>query len=436
MAILLLNSCHKLDEFVSSENLYNSHGHLHQTKNYSSDVVLKWMDMQLHLFRTNPTPIGGLPPTRYYAYSAIALYESVVPGMPAFQSLSGQLTDMPVMPQTLPGFEYYWPECANAALAAMTRDVLPNTTAANKASVDSLENALNDAYKMQTDTAAFRRSANFGKAIALMVFNWSKTDGASNANAPYTPPVGPGLWVPTPPAFAAPFGPYWGKNRLMVSNSLDESAPQAPPVYSEDPSSDYYKMVKEEYDILQTLTPDQLATAIYYRDNPGYGGGHYLGTLKSVLEQEDPKLDFAALVFAKASIAIIDAGIGCWQQKYKYNQERPVTYIRSVLGYSTWSPVFATPNHPEYPSAHSVIAGAFTEVMTGLFGPDFHFTDHTYDYLGMSPRSFTSFDDLAQDIANARVYAGIHYRISCDRGLQQGKKIGQNINETLRFMKY
>lgn len=435
MAVIVFNSCRKLDEFVSSQNLFDDHGHLHQTKSYSSDVVLKWIDMHLRLYRTNPTPIGGPPPTRYFAYSAIALYESVVPGMPSFRSLSGQLTDMPDMPKVSKGKEYYWPEAGNAALAAMLRSFLPNTTAANKASVDSLENALNDEFKMKTDDATFQRSSDFGKAVAQLIFNWSTADGSSHANDPYVLPVGPGLWVPTPPAFAAPFGPYWGKNRLMVSNSLDGSAPEAPPVYSEDPSSDYYKMVKEEYDISQALTPEQLATAIYYRDNPGFGGGHYLGTIKSVLEQEKPKLDFTAFAFAKASIAIIDAGIGCWQQKYKYNQERPVTYIRSVLGFSTWNPVFATPNHPEFPSAHSVIAGAFSEVMTGLFGPDFHFTDHTYDYLGLPSRSFTSFDDLAQDIANARVYAGIHYRLSCDRGLQQGKKVGENINNTLRFMK-
>ena len=78
--------------------------------------------MQLRLFRTNATPIGGLPPQRYYAYSAIALYESVVPGMPAYQTLSGQLTDMPAMPQTLPGFAYHWPTCANATLAAMSQE--------------------------------------------------------------------------------------------------------------------------------------------------------------------------------------------------------------------------------------------------------------------------------------------------------------------------
>jgi hypothetical protein len=291
IATALLNSCQKLEEIASSGNLYNNNGHLQQTKDYSSQVAFKWMDMQLRLIRTNPTPLGGLPPQRYFGYSAIALYESVVPGMPAYQSLSGQLTNMPDMPQTLPGNSYYWPVCGNTALAAMTRNFFTNASVANLVSVDSLENDLNSSYQMQTDTAEFHRSVNFGRAVALLVFNWSKADGAANANAPYIPPVGPGLWAPTPPAFAAAFGPYWGNNRLMVANGLEGAAPQAPPVYSEDPTSDYYKMVKEVYDVSQALTQEQKDIAIYYRDNPGFGGAHYLSILKQVLVQEDPKLD-------------------------------------------------------------------------------------------------------------------------------------------------
>ena len=67
------------------------------------------------------------------------------------------------------------------------------------------------------------------KQLQQVVFSWSTTDGAANANAPYTPPVGPGLWAPTPPAFAAAFGPYWGNDRLMVANSLDGAAPTRTP---------------------------------------------------------------------------------------------------------------------------------------------------------------------------------------------------------------
>ena len=317
-ASLFIVSCQKgidkpaqREEISTTPNINSEHGHKKPTKEYPSEVAIKWMDMQLRLFRTNATPIGGLPPQRYYAYSAIALYESVVPGMPAYQSLSGQLTDMPAMPETLPGYAYHWAACGNATLAAMTRNFFPNTSAANKASVDSLENALNSVYQTEVnDNDEFQRSVNFGKAIAQLIFDWSKTDGASVANASYTLPVGAGLWVPTPPAFAAPFGPYWGNNRVMVAGSLNGSAPPPPPTYSTDPSSDYYQMVKEVYDISQTLTPEQTATALYYKGNPGYGGGHYLHIIKQVLEQENPQLDITSLVFAKAPNILFLGKIG------------------------------------------------------------------------------------------------------------------------------
>jgi len=419
------------EEITSEQN--GSHGHLKQTKTFSSEVALKWIDMQLRLFRTNATPIGGLPPQRYYGYSAIALYESVVPGMPGNKSLSGQLTDMPAMPETLHGRAYHWPACGNAALAAMTRNFFPNTSAANKASIDSLENALNTAYQTEASEEEFQRSVNFGKAVAQLVFNWSTTDGASNANAPYTPPVGPGLWAPTPPAFAAAFGPYWGNNRLLVTGSLNGTDPQAPPTYSTEPSSVYYAMVKEVYDISQALTPEQTAIGLFYRDNPGYGGGHYLSIFRQILEQEQPKLDFTAEAFAKVSLALIDAGIGCWKTKYQYNQERPIKYIREVLGHPLWNPLFGTPNFPDFPSGHSTLAGAFAEILSGLFGEHYHFTDHSYDYLGMAPRSYNSFQGLAQEIGNSRVFAGIHYTISCERGMQQGIKIAQNIERRVDF---
>ena len=440
---ILILSCQKenkelpnTEEIATAANSNKEHGHLQQTKTFSSEVVLKWMDMQLRLFRTNAPPLGGLPPQRYFAYSAIALYESVVPGMPAYQTLSGQLTDMPAMPQTLPGFAYHWPSSANATLAAMSRNFFPNTSDANKASMDSLENALSSVYQTEVnDNDELQRSVQFGKSIAQLIFDWSKTDGASVANASYTAPVDAGLWVPTPPALAAAFGPYWGNNRLMVPGSLNGSAPPPPPSYSTHPSSDYYQMVKEVYDISQTRTPEQTATALYYRDNPGFGGGHYLSIIKQVLEQEHSQLDFTALVFAKASIAIIDAGIGCWKTKYTYNIERPITYIRNILGRTTWSPLFPTPNFPEWTSGHAAIAGAVAETLTGFFGNNYHLTNHTYDYLGMAPRTYTSFNDMAQDIGNSRVYAGIHYTASCAQGKIQGVKIAQNINNKLKFLK-
>ncbi len=406
------------------------------TNAYSSKVALRWMDIQLELIRTSSPFIGGLPPSRPFAYAGIALYEAVVPGMPGYRSLSGQLTDMPVMPKTVPGHAYHWATCANAALAAINRNFFPNASDANKAAIDALEKELNAAYRSEADNATFQRSVDFGIAVAQLIFDWSKTDGyTANINKPYTPPAGPGLWAPTPPGFGHAFGPYWGDHRLFVAGSLDATAPPAPPRYSTDPSSDYYKMVKEVYDISQTLTPDQIALALFYRDNPGFGDGHYISILKQLLEQKQPTLDLTAMVCAKAGIACVDAGIGCWQIKFKYNQERPVRYIREVLGHREWKPLFDTPPFPDFPSGHSTIAGSFGEILKDFFGNSCRFSDHTYDYLGMKPRTYNSFDDLVKEICDSRVYAGIHYIYSCTVAAEQGRKIAQNINNTLKFRK-
>ena len=104
----------------AASNYNSSHGHLKQTKDYSSEVALKWMDMQLRVIRSS----AGMPPatnSRLFGYSGVALYESVVPGMPAYQSLSGQLTDLSAVPRTVPGFAYHWAAVANAALALITK---------------------------------------------------------------------------------------------------------------------------------------------------------------------------------------------------------------------------------------------------------------------------------------------------------------------------
>lgn len=447
---LFITSCQKqIDKPYQRPSQQNNaaqanseHGHLKQTKEYSSEVVLKWMVMQLRVIRTT----AGMPPptnSRVFAYSGVALYESVVPGMPAYQTLSGQLTAMPAMPETVPGFAYHWAASANAALAFITKQFFPATSQVNVASMDSLENALNDAYKTEVDAETFDRSTAFGKAVAQSIFDWSKTDGANHASDPYTLPMGPGLWVPTYPNFPAASTPYWGHDRLFDAGSLDNSQPSLPPPYSTDPASPYYKNMQEVYDVSQSLTDDQKATGLYYRDNPGYvSGGHYLSILYQLLQNEQPALDFSAVAFAKSGIGIADALIGCFQMKYKdvnggpvTSTERPVTFIRNVMG-KDWNTLFGnTPPHPDFPSGHSTTAGAAEVIFTDLFGENYAFTNHTYDYLGMPPQSYTSFSDMAAQIGRSRLYAGIHTRYACDQGRTEGQKIGQNILNDVKFKK-
>jgi PAP2 superfamily len=435
--LLLFASCKKWD-FLNPKEDNDPHGHITQAKEYSSEAVFKWIDLQLRLIRT--TAIAPGPNNaRLYGYTGVALYESVVGGMPKYKSLGEQLSAMPAMPSREPGKAYHWPTCANAALASILKNLYSITSDANKASIDSLENALNTAYQQEVHSSVFERSAAYGKAVAVAVYDWAKTDGISNPNPAYTPPgllpnAAPGLWVPTPPNNPAAAGPYYGSLRTMVPGSLSNSAPPAFPAYSIDPSSDYHKEQKEVYDISQSLTPAQIELALYYRDAPGYpGGAHYLPLLEQVLQKENSKLDASAAAFALTGIAVSDALVGCWKVKYEMNIERPITYIRNVMGYTGWNAKFNTPGHPDYPSGHSTGAGAFEITMTELFGKDYQFTNHTYDYLGMPPQSYTSFSDLAVKIGLSRIYGGIHTRYACEKGREQGQKIAKNILSKIKF---
>ena len=122
LGLFFLMSCQKeidkqqprQEEFPTAAN--QSHGHLQQTKNFSSEALLRWMDFQLDLYKANVGSVGGPSGMRFTAYTSIAAYESVVPGMPSYQSLSGQLTDMPAMPETQPGsciLLARMPQCGN-----------------------------------------------------------------------------------------------------------------------------------------------------------------------------------------------------------------------------------------------------------------------------------------------------------------------------------
>ena len=421
---------------ATNSNSNSQQGHLKQANTYSSEVVLKWIDLNRRLLLSTARVAPGIKVNREFGYTGIALYESVVPGMPAYQSLSSQLNQMPVMPSTQPGLAYHWAACGNAALAAMNRYFFPTASAANKTSMDSLESALNEQYQTEEETAGeIQRSVDFGKEVARRIFDWSKTDGSDHAFDPYTLPVGPGLWVPTPPAFPSAVGPYWGNNRTLVAGSINGTLPSSPLPYSEDPFSDYYKMEKEVYDASVSLTPDQAAIGLFWLDAGIGAGGHWLYILKQVLANEDTKLDIAALAYAKGGIYINDATVSSFKTKYVYNLQRPITYIRTVLGHPTWNALFATPGHPDYSSAHTVQSTAIVAAFSSIFGNNYQFTDHQFDNIGMAPRTYNSFNAIVNEVAAARVYAGIHTRMACEAGVLEGSKVAQNIDNKLKFLK-
>ncbi len=444
-------SCKKelQEEIIQEENIPFAkkavpNGHLKQTKTFSSDVVVSWINMQLQMNKV-PLPAGtaGQASERCQAYCGIALYESVVPGMPAYQTLTGQLTDFPEMPSTEPGKAYHWAASANAALAEMNKRLFPATAAANKTAMTNLENSYAVTFANQVDAATLQRSITFGKEVAARVFAWAATDGSANVNPPYVfpsgtglPPVGTGLWVPT--AATPPAGAFTYQRRYLVPGSAYGTTLQPPPTFSTVPSSPFYNMVKEVYDASATpttLTTDQKAMANYFKDVPGYGpGGTYVALMSEALDNTKPMLDMAALTYVKVGLAQHDATIVLFTNKYQFNTIRPVTYIKAYID-PNWSTYIPTPNHPEFPSGHSTTGGGALTMMSNMFGEDFHFTLHTYDYLNYPSRSYTSFTQLSNEISDSRFYGGLHYKATLDKSTEQGKKVAANILSNVKFLK-
>jgi hypothetical protein len=402
---------------------------------FNSEVPTAWFDLALDLVRETP---GFSPPvaSRALGYAGVTLYEALIPGMAGYESLAGQLNELgagvgPADPA------HHWPTVANAALASILRSLFPTATSKNKAAVDTLEESFAAGLRTTVPGGVYRRSVDRGRSVAGHIFEWSKLDGGNEGylhNFPaYIPPVGPGLWVPTPPAFLSALQPFWGSNRPFALASGGECDPGPPLAYSEETSSVFFSETIECYDVVTNLSPEQRAIALFWSDDPGITStppGHSVSILTQVLRNRGFALDVAAEAYAKVGIAVADAFISCWSTKYRYNLLRPVTYIHRLID-PAWSSLLVTPPFPEYTSGHSVQSGASAQVLTDMFG-SLAFTDHTHDDRGLAPRSFSSFFDAAEEAALSRLYGGIHFRTAIALGLEQGRCIGHEVSN-LRF---
>lgn len=420
MSMMIFSSCKKDND--RNDNKLSKH---------SSQVLDKWLTLQIRLMK-NTAGVPNHAFSRHYAYAGVAALQSLAPGLPPGMLSKIKWNGLTNLPQAKGAGHYYFPANLNAALATINRAMFPTAKEEDKQAIDSLENALTQEFLATQSSSLVQTSAAYGKAVALAVFNWAETDGHWNANNPYTPPAGPGMWVPTAPAFANPATPHWGNNRPVITNSIANTQLPTPPAYSADPIFDFYQMVKKVYDVSQTLTDDQKAMAMFWRDVPGVTSpGHWVSILQQAIRQQNSSLDKAAFAYALTGAALNDALITCFKAKYQYTLVRPITYIRNVMGHSTWNPYLGTPAHPEYSSAHAALSTAVAEVMERLFGDIDSFTDHTYDYLGFAPRTYTSFRAIGNEASQSRLYAGIHYQPSIDAGIQQGKKVAANILNNL-----
>jgi PAP2 superfamily len=393
---------------------------------FDAEVATAWFDQALLLVKGTP---GFSPPvaSRAFGCTGLALYEALVPGMDGYRSFGSSLAGLGPLPTAGKNEAYDWPTLANAALAAILRGLFPPTQAA---AISALEARFEDRFRSSRPPGVFARSIARGRAVAAAVYEWSKNDGGHEGyvnNFPlYQPPVGPSLWVPTPPAFLPALQPYWGRNRCLALTAGSDCPPADHPAYSEHPGSTFYAEALEAHETVATLSAEQETIARFWSDDPGTTPtppGHSIAITTQVLRHERSSLAAAAEAYARVGMAVADAFVACWHQKYVSNLLRPVTYIRRLID-PQWLPILVTPPFPEYPSGHSVQSGAAFQVLTDLFGESYSFTDHTHDNRGFEPRSFDSFLEAAEEAAISRLYGGIHFRAAIANGVDQGRCIG------------
>lgn len=404
----------------------------------SSDIANQWFDLSLQLTKSTP---GFSPPVsaRTFGYLGLALYESCVNDMPGYKSLQGKINGfkdgaMPVKPFV----EIHYGIAANRAMSVAMFALYKATTTENIQKIFDLERAILLELSKGLNEKLVGASVDFGDAVGNAVFQFAISDGqewAVTRNFPggYVTPVFPGAWKPTPPAMqSVPLQPFWGNVRPFLAKNIAETQPAPPPAYSLDKSSEFYKQSDEVYITVKNLSPEQKIIAEFWSDDPGKTAtppGHSISILKQILSERKANLAEAAQSYVRMGMAQHDAFVACWKCKYVYNLLRPITYIRENID-PNWNTILNTPPFPEYTSGHSVQSAAMAEVMTGLFGDNYTFTDRTHEArtdINGKPRTFKSFRAAAAEAAISRLYGGIHYRFGIDAGLGMGEKIGKNI---------
>jgi hypothetical protein len=176
-------------------------------------------------------------------------------------------------------------------------------------------------------------------------------------------------------------------------------------------------------------TPDETATAYFWNAN---AVNQYNQTMQNVVTQHEMDLVDAAHLFAMGDMVTADAGIACWDSKYFYLSWRPITAIQKAdedgnpdtTADPTWQPLLATPTHPEYPAAHGCLTSAFTDSLAAALG-----TSHLEVTIPgatnggttlTTTRVYNTVSDVQNQIPDARVWIGFHFRNSVEQGLGLG----------------
>lgn len=349
-----------------------------------------------------------------FAYVAIAVYDAVTAIEGGYEPFAVDVTA---------------PEgaSAEAAVAAAAHRVLVQYLPGQQATI------LDPAYTASLATIANGQAKTdgitLGETVADLLIAQRSDDGFRDPSYTYvapSPPI-PGVWLPTAPT--TPIGLYLGHMRPFALKSADQFRPNGPPALDSKRWAEEYNETKAIGSSTSTTrTPEQTEAARFWAQAPVQQAR---GSFRKFVFDHELDVADAARFMAMMSVSYADGLIACFDAKYVYAFWRPITAIRAgdtdgndaTVGDPVWSPLLpVTPNHPEYPSAHSCITPAAGIVISRFLQTQK--IDFTIPSLGggIADRRFATPQDLEYDVGNARIWGGIHFRSAVEDGAQIAKR--------------
>ena len=277
------------------------------------------------------------------------------------------------------------------------------------------------------DGQSEQRGVEWGQTVAAAILAWRSTDGFTPSPPPYFGGEEPGQWRPTPPGFASGAVPQFATMTPWGILSPDQFRPLGPPALDSEQYLVEFDEVRQWGSATSLLrTADQTDACLFMNST----SANYLWNRAAIdlAAERGFELSDNAHLLATMNLAIADAIIACWDAKYTYVFWRPVTAIQLVD--PLWTPLFATPAHPEYTSGHSSASSAAATVLADYFGDDTLFMLQSPAAPGWI-RIYPSFSAAVDEVTDARVFAGIHFRAACEDGAILGSEVAAHILENL-----
>jgi len=387
--------------------------------------------------------------SRVYAYPSIAAYEIMALHSDSYRSLQGQISGLSAIPEPKADSPVNYRLAALIAHMDMGRRLI-----FSEDKVTAFRDSLYTVWEKR-NPREFEAARTYGLEVAEFITAWMNEDNYAQTRtmSKFTVDTDdPSRWQPTPPSYMEGIEPHWNKIRPFVIDSAAQFKPTPPPPFTMEEGSAFYKEVREVYDISNEITEkgdesEEVAIAQFWDCNPYVSvtrghlmfatkkispGAHWMGITKIACRDTESDFEKTTYAYTKTAIAMADAFISCWDEKYRSNLIRPETLINEYID-DSWKPVLQTPPFPEYTSGHSVVSGAASIALTDIFGPSFAFDDDTELKYGLPVRSFPSFQAAADEAAISRMYGGIHYRKAVEVGVKQGRDLGNFVIKHLQM---